>query len=122
MANNMIKFYRGLVGSLPAVGELGSMYVTTDEGAIYYGTGTGMKRLGDYIMIDTVDNLPESGAHATALYYCTNPNKEARGHQSNCANRRAFHFQYSKDGWHRAYNKWCRSRFPAETFSFLWSP
>ena len=75
MANlNAIKFYRGLLENLPAVGESGAMYVTTDEGAIYYGTGTGMKRLGDYIMVDAVANLPASGANATSLYYCVAEN------------------------------------------------
>jgi hypothetical protein len=75
MANeNMIKFYRGLLKNLPAVGDSGAMYITTDEGAIYYGTGTGMKRLGDYIMVDAVANLPTDGANATSLYYCVAEN------------------------------------------------
>lgn len=74
MANNMIKFYRGSVGSLPTVGELGSLYITTDEGGIYYGTGEGMKRLGDFIQVASVSNLPQSGANASALYYCVSEN------------------------------------------------
>ena len=74
MANNMVKFYRGLVGSLPTVGELGSLYITTDEGAIYYGTGEGMKRLGDFIQVDSVSNLPSDGANTSALYYCVGEN------------------------------------------------
>ena len=71
---NMIKFYRGLVNSLPTTGENGALYITTDEGAIYYGTGTGMKRLGDYIMVDAVANLPADGANSTSLYYCVAEN------------------------------------------------
>ena len=75
MANaNMIKFYRGLLENLPATGENGALYITTDEGAIYYGTGTGMKRLGDYIMVDAVANLPTDGASDTSLYYCVAEN------------------------------------------------
>ena len=75
MANeNMIKFYRGLVDNLPAAGVNGALYITTDEGAIYYGTGTGMKRLGDYIMVDAIENLPADGANATSLYYCVKEN------------------------------------------------
>ena len=70
---NMIKFYRGLVNSLPTTGENGSLYITTDEGAIYYGTGTGMKRLGDFVQVDAVANLPES-AHEGCLYYCVAEN------------------------------------------------
>lgn len=74
MANNMIKFYRGLLGSLPTTGENGALYITTDEGAIYYGTGTGMKRLGDFIQVDAVANLPTSGANTSSLYYCVAEN------------------------------------------------
>lgn len=74
MANeNMIKFYRGLVGNLPAAGDNGALYITTDEGAIYYGTGTGMKRLGDFIQVANVASLPEK-AHESCLYYCVTEN------------------------------------------------
>ena len=70
---NMIKFYRGLVETLPATGENGALYITTDEGAIYYGTGTGMKRLGDFVQVDAVANLPAK-AHEGCLYYCVAEN------------------------------------------------
>lgn len=70
---NMIKFYRGLANSLPTTGENGALYITTDEGAIYYGTGTGMKRLGDFVQVDAVANLPEK-AHESCLYYCVAEN------------------------------------------------
>ena len=74
MANaNMIKFYRGLVNNLPAVGTDGALYITTDEGAIYLGTGTGMKRLGDFIQVENVAALPEK-AHESCLYYCVAEN------------------------------------------------
>ena len=71
---DMIKFYRGLVGNLPAAGDNGALYITTDEGAIYYGTGTGMKRLGDFIQVASVNNLPTDGANTSALYYCVAEN------------------------------------------------
>ncbi len=74
MANeNMIKFYRGLVSNLPATGVNGALYITTDEGAIYYGTGTGMKRLGDFVQVANVASLPEK-AHESCLYYCVAEN------------------------------------------------
>jgi hypothetical protein len=72
--DNMIKFYRGLAGKLPEVGVNGALYITTDEGAIYYGTGSGMKRLGDFIQVDAVANLPADGANTSALYYCVAEN------------------------------------------------
>lgn len=71
--DNMIKFYRGLVANLPATGVNGALYITTDEGAIYYGTGTGMKRLGDFIQVANVAALPEK-AHESCLYYCVAEN------------------------------------------------
>lgn len=71
--DNMIKFYRGLVSNLPEVGVNGGLYITTDEGAIYYGTGTGMKRLGDFIQVANVASLPEK-AHESCLYYCVAEN------------------------------------------------
>ena len=75
MANaNMIKFYRGLLENLPATGENGALYITTNEGAIYYGTGDGMKRLGDFIQVSSVSDLPTDGANTSALYYCINEN------------------------------------------------
>jgi hypothetical protein len=73
MANNMIKFYRGLVASLPETGADGALYITTDEGGIYLGTGTGMKRLGDFVQVANVEALPEK-AHENCLYYCVAEN------------------------------------------------
>ena len=73
MANEMIKFYKGLEASLPASGVNGALYITTDEGAIYLGTGTGMKRLGDFVQVANVDALPAK-AHESCLYYCVAEN------------------------------------------------
>lgn len=73
MANNMIKFYKGLEASLPAAGVNGALYITTDEGAIYLGTGTGIKRLGDFVQVANVAALPAK-AHENCLYYCVAEN------------------------------------------------
>lgn len=70
---DMIKFFKGLEASLPASGVNGALYITTDEGAIYLGTGTGMKRLGDFVQVDNVASLPEK-AHESCLYYCVAEN------------------------------------------------
>lgn len=70
---NMIKFFKGLEASLPTSGVNGALYITTDEGAIYLGTGTGMKRLGDFVQVDNVASLPEK-AHESCLYYCVAEN------------------------------------------------
>lgn len=75
---DMIKFYKGAVESLPQVGANGALYVTTDEGCIYLGTGTGMKRLGDFIQVDSISQLPISGAYISALYYCVKENVLAK--------------------------------------------
>jgi hypothetical protein len=69
----MIKFFKGLEASLPASGVNGALYITTDEGAIYLGTGTGMKRLGDFVQIADVASLPTK-AHESCLYYCVAEN------------------------------------------------
>ena len=73
MANEMIKFYKGLEASLPAAGTSGALYITTDEGGIYLGTGTGMKRLGDFVQVANVAALPAK-AHENCLYYCVSEN------------------------------------------------
>lgn len=70
---DMIKFFKGLEASLPTSGVSGALYITTDEGAIYLGTGTGMKRLGDFVQVDNVASLPEK-AHESCLYYCVAEN------------------------------------------------
>lgn len=75
---DMIKFYKGAVASLPTAGVNGSIYITTDEGGIYLGTGTGMKRLGDFIQVDAIANLPTDGANTSALYYCVAENVLAK--------------------------------------------
>ena len=71
---DMIKFFKGQLANLPEVGASGALYVTSDEGAIYLGTGTGMKRLGDFIQVANVASLPSGGANESALYYCVAEN------------------------------------------------
>lgn len=75
---DMIKFFKGAVSSLPSSGVSGAIYITSDEGGIYLGTGTGMKRLGDFIQVDAVANLPTTGANTSALYYCVAENVLAK--------------------------------------------
>jgi len=75
---DMIKFYKGELGNLPEVGASGSLYITTDEGGIYLGTGSGMKRLGDFIQVADVASLPTGGANESALYYCVTENVLAK--------------------------------------------
>ena len=71
---DMIKFFKGQLANLPEVGTNGALYITTDEGSIYLGTGTGMKRLGDFVQVANVASLPASGANESALYYCAAEN------------------------------------------------
>lgn len=70
---DMLKFFKGAVASLPATGVNGAIYITEDEGGIYLGTGTGMKRLGDFVQVASVSALPAK-AHESCLYYCVDEN------------------------------------------------
>ena len=74
MAENMIKFLRGNVASLPQTATAGAVYFTKDEG-LYLGLADGTyHRYGDFIEVANVDSLPASGAHVKAMYYCTAEN------------------------------------------------
>ena len=74
MAENMIKFLRGNVASLPTTATAGAVYFTKDEG-LYLGLEDGSyHRYGDFIIVANVDALPAAGAHEKALYYCTSEN------------------------------------------------
>ena len=71
---NMIKFLRGNVASLPQTATAGAVYFTKDEG-LYLGLADGTyHRYGDFIEVANVDALPASGAHVKAMYYCTAEN------------------------------------------------
>lgn len=74
MAENMIKFLRGNVASLPQTATAGAVYFTKDEG-LYLGLADGTyHRYGDFIEVANVDSLPAEGAHIKAMYYCTAEN------------------------------------------------
>jgi len=72
--DNMIKFLRGNVASLPQTATAGAVYFTKDEG-LYLGLADGTyHRYGDFIEVANVDALPATGAHVKAMYYCTAEN------------------------------------------------
>lgn len=74
MAENMIKFLRGNVASLPQTATEGALYFTKDEG-VYLGLADGSyHRYGDFIQVDAVANLPVAGAHVNCMYYCVAEN------------------------------------------------
>ena len=74
MAENMIKFLRGSVASLPSTAIEGALYFTRDEG-VYLGLANGTyHRYGDFITVADVDSLPAAGAHENCMYYCVAEN------------------------------------------------
>lgn len=73
MAN--VFFKKGLVANLPSTYTAGTFYVTTDERAMYLDIDNSTRiRLGDFIQVDAVANLPTDGANVSALYYCVAEN------------------------------------------------
>lgn len=78
MADNMIKFLRGNVASLPKTATAGAVYFTKDEG-LYLGLEDGSyHRYGDFITVDNINALPAAGAHETCMYYCVEENVLAK--------------------------------------------
>lgn len=74
MAENMIKFLRGNVASLPDTATEGALYFTKDEG-VYLGLADGSyHRYGDFIQVNAVADLPTNGAHVNCMYYCVAEN------------------------------------------------
>lgn len=74
MAQNVF-FKKGLLANLPASYAAGTFYVTTDERAIYLDIDDSTRiRLGDFIQVAAVANLPTDGASTSALYYCVAEN------------------------------------------------
>ena len=74
MAENMIKFLRGNVASLPQTATEGALYFTKDEG-VYLGLADGSyHRYGDFIQVNAVADLPVAGAHVNCMYYCVAEN------------------------------------------------
>lgn len=78
MAENMIKFLRGNVATLPQTATEGALYFTKDEG-VYLGLADGSyHRYGDFIKVDAVADLPTAGAHQNCMYYCVAENVLAK--------------------------------------------
>ena len=80
MAENMVKFQQGLLANLSkqAIAN-GTLWFTTDEGAIYLDTEGRRVRFGDYVTVDSITDLPAAGhAYETALYYAKAENVLAR--------------------------------------------
>lgn len=74
-----VKFRRGLLSELPQTRVDGTIYITTDEGGMYVDTPTKRVRLGDFIPVNTVSDLPQNGhAYETAVYYVKEGNILAR--------------------------------------------
>lgn len=73
MAN--VSFKKGLLANLPATKTEGTIYITTDERALYLDVDASTRiRIGDFIQVAAVENLPTSGADTTALYYAVTEN------------------------------------------------
>lgn len=82
--NPSVIFKRGSLANLPASVVDGTIYVTTDEGAMYIDNGAQRVRLGDFIPVETISNLPAAGhAYETAVYYVKTGNILARWDKTN---------------------------------------
>ena len=77
MAN--VLFKKGLLANLPIDKVEGTIYVTTDERAMYLDVSNSERiRLGDFIEVANIDALPSTGANTSALYYATEENVLAK--------------------------------------------
>ena len=78
MAN--VLFKKGLLAGLKdAPIKEGTIYVTTDERAMYLDVDASTRiRLGDFIEVDNIAALPSTGANASALYYAAEENVLAK--------------------------------------------
>lgn len=78
MAN--VLFKKGLLAGLKdAPIKEGTIYVTTDERAMYLDVDENTRiRLGDFIEVANIDALPDTGANASALYYASAENVLAK--------------------------------------------
>lgn len=87
-----LAFKYGTLDGLKKLGSYtaGTLYFTTDEGAIYRGMEDGsLKRFGDFITVDTVSDLPStaySGLNENALFYVKTGNILARPSISTTSN------------------------------------
>ena len=78
MAN--VLFKKGLLAGLSqAPMKEGTIYVTTDERAMYLDVSDSERiRLGDFIEVANIAALPSTGANASALYYASSENVLAK--------------------------------------------
>ena len=78
MAN--VLFKKGLLAGLSkAPIQEGTIYVTTDERAMYLDVDASTRiRLGDFIEVANIAALPSTGANVSALYYATAENVLAK--------------------------------------------
>lgn len=78
MAN--VLFKKGLLAGLKdAPIKEGTIYVTTDERAMYLDVDASTRiRLGDFIEVDNIASLPSAGANVSALYYAKAENVLAK--------------------------------------------
>ena len=78
MAN--VLFKKGLLAGLSkAPMKEGTIYVTTDERAMYLDVSDSERiRLGDFIEVNNIAALPSTGANASALYYASSENVLAK--------------------------------------------
>ena len=75
MPNANLAFKRGLLANMPQSIADGTIYVTTDEHAMYVDVGNNRIRLGDFIPVATLQDLPANGhAYETAVYYVRDGN------------------------------------------------
>ena len=78
MANVLFKKGK-LAGLSKAPIKEGTIYVTTDERAMYLDiSATERIRLGDFIEVTNINSLPTTGANQSALYYATAENVLAK--------------------------------------------
>ena len=78
-AANLVNFKQGLLANLPSAISNGTLYFTTDEGAIYLDTNGARVRFGDIVTVANVASLPSAGhAYESALYYAKEQNVLAR--------------------------------------------
>lgn len=74
MANNMLKFRRGTYAQINAAPlENGTIYIATNEKAMYVDTATERIRIGDFIRVDTVDKITPPYS-TSSLYYVEKDN------------------------------------------------
>lgn len=92
MAN--VLFKKGLLAGLKdAPIKEGTIYVTTDERAMYLDVDASTRiRLGDFIEVADIDSLPSTGANVSALYYATKENVLAKWNGNNWV-------QINPDNW-----------------------